>query len=68
ARELAKRTGGEYWNLWDAFEIPNAIEDERQIVTTADDPIPLWDTWFSLYLLAGLLTAEWILRKWFRLL
>ncbi|HLU48189.1 MAG TPA: hypothetical protein VK116_08895, partial [Planctomycetota bacterium] len=67
-RELAERTGGAYRPIWSALEVPSLIPDRRQTVITQDEPIPLWDNWLSLSLLAGLLTIEWILRKWNRLL
>ena len=67
-RELAETTRGKYVRLWEAASIPDEIPDRRQTVVTTDEPIPLWDNWFSLSLLAGLLTIEWILRKLVRLL
>lgn len=67
-RELAERTGGAYRPVWEAAAVPGSIPDRRQTVVTQDEPIPLWDNWFSLSVLAGLLTIEWILRKWNRLL
>ncbi|MCZ6795253.1 MAG: hypothetical protein O7J95_16735 [Planctomycetota bacterium] len=67
-RSLAERTEGKYYRLWEAPAVLDEIGEGRQTVTTADEPIPLWDNWFSLGLLAGLLTMEWILRKLNRLL
>ena len=67
-RTLADRTDGSYSRLWEMSTIPAKIPDRRQTVVTADEPIPLWDNWFSMYLLAGLITLEWILRKLHRLL
>jgi hypothetical protein len=66
-RELAERTGGTYRPLWQAGELPGEIPDRRQTVISSDEPIPLWDNWLSLIILAGLLSLEWILRKWNRL-
>jgi hypothetical protein len=54
--------------LADIAAVPERIEDKRQTIVTTDEPIPLWDNWFSMCVLAGLLTVEWILRKWNRLL
>jgi hypothetical protein len=67
-RELAALTGGSYSTLAEIASVPERIEDRRQTIVTTDEPIPLWDNWLSLCLLAGLLTAEWVLRKWNRLL
>jgi hypothetical protein len=67
-RELGTLTGGSYVPLADVAGVPELIPDRRQMVVTTDEPIPLWDNWFSLGLLAGLLTLEWILRKLNRLL
>ena len=67
-RELAASTGGSYSPLHEIAAIPERIADRRQTITATDEPIPLWDNALALALLAGLLTVEWILRKWSRLL
>jgi hypothetical protein len=67
-QELASLTGGSYSPLAAIDSVPDRIEDRRQTIVTTDEPIPLWDNWLSMCLLAGLLAAEWILRKWNRLL
>jgi len=67
-RELAEGTGGSYSRFWEAPEVPDRIPDRRQTVITTDEPLPLWDNWFVLSILAGLLAIEWILRKLVRLL
>ena len=61
-------TGGSYVPLAEIASLPERIPDRRQTVVTTDEPIPLWDNWLSLGLLASLLTIEWILRKVSRLL
>lgn len=66
--ELAQLTGGTYRPLAEVASLPEAVPDRRQVVVTTDEPIPLWDNWTSLGLIAGLLTIEWILRKIHRLL
>ena len=63
-----QRSAGSYSRLWEADAVPDRIPSVSQTVTTTDEPIPLWDNWFSLTLLALLLTAEWVLRKLCRLL
>ena len=67
-RSLAESTGGTYSRIWEAADVPDRIDDRRQTIVATDEPIPLWDNWFLLSLLAGLLTIEWILRKLVRLL
>jgi hypothetical protein len=67
-RGLAEGTGGGYHWLWEAAVIADLVPDRRRTVVTTDEPIPLWDNWLSLAVLAGLLTIEWIGRKWNRLL
>ncbi len=67
-RELAESTGGRYVDI-DAIDgIPDGIPDRRQVVVASEEPIPLWDNWFCMTVLAILLAAEWILRKLNRLL
>jgi len=67
-RELGSLTAGSYTPLAEIDAVPARIPDRRQTVVTTDEAIPLWDNWFSMSLLAGLLTLEWILRKANRLL
>ena len=67
-KELAAQTGGSYSQLWSSGEIPEKIDQRPEIIVTKDEPLTLWDNWLSLYLLAGLLTVEWILRKLAQLL
>jgi hypothetical protein len=67
-QELGSLTGGSYSPLAEIDAVPDRIEDKRQTIVTTDEPIPLWDNWLSMCVLAGLLAVEWILRKWNRLL
>ncbi len=67
-RELATRTRGSYRPISELSTLPEDVPDRVQTVVTTDEPIPLWDNWFCLSLLVGILTLEWILRKWNRLL
>ena len=34
---------------------------------TQGKPIPLWDTWTTIIVILGLLCAEWVLRKMYRM-
>ena len=67
-KELATQTGGSYSQLWNSGGIPEKIDQRPEIIVTKDEPLTLWDNWLSLYLLAGLLTIEWVLRKLVQLL
>lgn len=67
-KELAAITGGSYSPIWETKAIPGKIDQKPEIIQSKDEPITLWDNWLSLYLLAGLLTLEWILRKLVQLL
>ncbi|SVD90043.1 uncharacterized protein METZ01_LOCUS442897, partial [marine metagenome] len=67
-KELATQTGGSYSQLWNSGKIPEKIDQRPEVIVTKDEPLTLWDNWLSLYLLAGLLTVEWILRKLAQLL
>ncbi|HZN59886.1 MAG TPA: hypothetical protein VFD71_17580 [Planctomycetota bacterium] len=67
-QELASMTQGSYVPLAELRAVPDRILDKRQTIVTTDEPIPLWDNWLSMSILAGLLTIEWIFRKLSRLL
>ena len=46
-----------------------APDAERAVRALLESPpLPVWDNRLALYLLAGLLTIEWALRKRFKLL
>ncbi|MHC4953125.1 MAG: hypothetical protein ACYTGZ_04490 [Planctomycetota bacterium] len=68
-RNLAARTRGLFTelpgigNIGDAKLIPPASER----IVTQGRPVPLWDTWTTILVILGLLCAEWILRKRFRM-
>lgn len=67
-RELATATSGSYVPLAEIASVPGRIPDRRQTLVTTDEPIPLWDNALFLGALTALFTAEWILRKLWRLL
>ena len=72
-RQIAQDSGGKYLTLSDLKSLPELIPDAIERVDFNSPPQPLWDCsnflrW-SFYLLPViLLSAEWILRKWFKLL
>jgi hypothetical protein len=59
---------GRYYEIDQANEIPPAIRDRHETTTVRSRPNPLWDTWWMLTVLVGLLSVEWAGRKWSRLL
>ena len=66
--EIAGRSGGRYFGLHEAHELPGAVPERSESITVREKPRELWDTVHLLGLLALLLTVEWALRKRFRLL
>lgn len=67
--ELAVRSPeGRYYNIDQVNEIIDAIPDRHESTTIKSRPIPLWDRWWTLAIIAGLLSFEWAIRKWVRLL
>jgi hypothetical protein len=68
-RSLArKETGGAYVRLEDAAsELPALLPDRSTEKVRYDEPIPLWDRDWVMYLLVGLLSLEWLTRKLLKL-
>lgn len=65
---LAAAAGGSYFAITNTDDLLKAVPDRRETIITQDKPRSLWDNSRVLFLLVGLLTLEWILRKRFRLL
>jgi len=65
---IAQGSGGAVYGGDAIATIPEAIPDRTQSVVASEEPITLWDRTFTLAVLASLLIAEWIIRKWSRLL
>jgi len=65
---IAQGSGGAVYSGDAIATIPEAIPDRTQSVVASEEPIALWDRTFTLAVLASLLIAEWIVRKWSRLL
>lgn len=59
---------GRYYEIDQAGRIPQVIPDRHETTTVRSRPSPLWDTWWVLVMLIGLLSVEWAGRKWARLL
>ncbi len=66
--ELAKASGGQYFELDQLDQLLEAIPNRIRRLETPSAPIPIWDTMRVLLLLAFLLGLEWTLRKRFKML
>lgn len=65
--KTAELTRGRFYTLADANSLPGDIPPGQPVSLQTQDPIPLWNRWELLLLFATLLTAEWLLRKRWRL-
>jgi hypothetical protein len=71
--EIAEISGGKYYRLEKIKQLP---DDLPQLITRAEfnsPPEPLWDLsqyirWFVFFLPVALLSLEWAIRKWYKLL
>ncbi|MEK6261196.1 MAG: vWA domain-containing protein [Planctomycetota bacterium] len=63
----AKLSHGRFYTLDDVDRLPGEIPRGTPVPLQTDEPIPLWNRWEILSLLATLLTGEWLLRKRWRL-
>ncbi|MBC8114775.1 MAG: hypothetical protein H7062_10385 [Candidatus Saccharimonas sp.] len=63
----AKLSHGRFYTLEDVDRLPSEIPRGTPVPLQTDEPIPLWNRWEILSLLATLLTGEWLLRKRWRL-
>jgi hypothetical protein len=60
--------GGRYWEVDETAELVKAIPDLHEEVPVRSRPVSLWDNWKVLTLLVTLMSLEWAVRKWNRLL
>ena len=72
-RQIAQESGGKFLPLWKLKSLPELIPDAIERVSFSSPPQPLWDCsnllrWIFYLLPVVLLSVEWILRKWFKLL
>lgn len=67
-REMASESGGRYFTLAEARELPASVPDRRETIEIRRPPKPLWDRPWLLAAAVGALAAEWMLRKRCRLL
>ncbi len=66
--QTAQITHGDFLTLGNASSLPSRIPPGHPIPLSTRERIPLWNHWEVLLVFAGLLTAEWILRRRARLL
>ncbi len=60
--------GGRYWEMDEVDELPEQIPDLHEEILVRSRPTTLWDNWKVLTVLISLLSVEWAVRKWARLL
>ncbi len=63
-REAAEQTGGKFFDIETASQLDRHLPADTKIVQATLPPEPLWNRWPVLALLFGLLTVEWIFRRW----
>ena len=66
--ELAKSTGGQYFDVDQTAALAAAVPSRIRRYETQSEPVPLWDNRSVLIAIALLLTLEWAFRKKFKLL
>lgn len=72
-RDIADRSGGKYFRLDSISKLPEVLPDRVERFTFNSPPEPLWDAsprlrWLLFSLPVVLLTIEWAVRKWYKLL
>jgi len=67
-QELAAVSGGKYFEVDEFLELTKNIPNRTRTLKVDGKPAPLWDNGFLLGLLVLLLSAEWAVRKYFKLL
>ena len=67
-KDMARASGGAYFNPSLVDGLPSVLPNRAKNLAFESPPRPVWDNSTLLFLLAGLLTIEWALRKKFRLL
>ncbi len=61
--QMAQASGGRLLLPHQLSELPKLIKPE-DLTTSEAHEYTLWDHWMLLVILGGLLTGEWVLRKW----
>lgn len=65
--ELARDTGGQYLSLTQAADLPSLLPNRGEQFYIPERLRTLWDRDWVMYLLVGLLSAEWLTRKLLKL-
>ena len=65
---MARESGGRFVPLFKAGGLPESIPPKSVFISSEVRSEDLWDDGWILFLFAGLLAAEWMLRKRYRLL
>lgn len=60
--------GGRYFEVDEAAALPGLIPDLHEEIPIRSRPRTLWDHWITLVVLLTLLSVEWGVRKWNRML
>ncbi len=60
-RRLAEATGGAFYREEDLHKLPDAVKPQYVPVVTRTETV-LWNRW-AMIVLVGLLTVEWVVRK-----
>ncbi|MFH1299529.1 MAG: hypothetical protein ABIK07_00610 [Planctomycetota bacterium] len=66
-QKTARESRGKYFHIFAADQLPRAIPAGHPVPLENEEPIPLWNRWEFLILFTLLISAEWLLRKRFRL-
>ena len=66
-QKTARESRGKYFPIYAAAQLPQAIPAGHPVPLENEEPIPLWNRWEFLILFTLLISAEWLLRKRFRL-
>ena len=61
--ELARLSGGQYFDWWELSRLAEYIPDRREVIELRHRPVPMWDRGWFLLLVVGLLGLEWSLRR-----
>lgn len=72
-RDISTRSGGKYFRLDSIDKLPEELPNRVERYTFNSPPEPLWDAnpklrWLIFALPVVLLTIEWAMRKWYKLL
>jgi hypothetical protein len=65
-KDLAAATGGQFFREEDLFKLPEAIRAKTERVRSPLE-VELWASPLYFVLMLGVVTLEWVLRKWWHL-